>query len=152
LPESLRFTAVVATEGGRVFISLPFDPAAAWGVRDRYHLAGTVDGHAWRGPLDREGLQWVVRLGPAWRREHALTPGAPVEVVLAPEGPQMDNVGADVAAALEAAPEARAIFESLPSFYRRNFLRWIDSAKRPTTRAARIAEMVTLLRQGRRER
>lgn len=72
--------------------------------------------------------------------------GAEVEVVLAPEGPQSRNIGADIAAALEAEPEALGFFEGLPSFYRQNFIRWIDGTKR----AARIAEAVRMLRDGRR--
>ena len=49
-------------------------------------------------------------------------------------------------------PAARRLFESLPTFYRKNFLRWIESAKRPETRARRIAETVATLKAGKRER
>ncbi len=44
-----RFRAVVAQEGSRTFIALPFDPNAVWGVRQRYHITGTVDGCEIRG-------------------------------------------------------------------------------------------------------
>jgi hypothetical protein len=37
---------------------------------------------------------------------------------------------------------------SVAPFYRKNFLRWIDQAKRSETRAARIAEMVKMLEGG----
>lgn len=40
-------------------------------------------------------------------------------------------------------------FQSVAPFYRKNFLRWIDQAKRPETRAGRIAEMVKMLEEGR---
>ena len=62
--------------------------------------------------------------------------GAEVEVVLAPEGPGRGTMGKDVDAALDAAPDARAFFESLPTFYRKNYARWLDSAKRPETPGA----------------
>jgi len=62
------------------------------------------------------------------------------------------GLGQDVDAALDAAPDARAFFESLPTFYRKDYARWLDSAKRPETRARRIEEFVALLRAGRRER
>jgi uncharacterized protein YdeI (YjbR/CyaY-like superfamily) len=58
----------------------------------------------------------------------------------------------DIADAIAADPMARATFEALPTFYRRNFLRSIDHAKRPDTRAKRIAETVAILHEGRRER
>ena len=49
-------------------------------------------------------------------------------------------------------PAAARFFDSLPSFYRNNHARWIESAKRPDTRAKRIAEVVDLCARGKRER
>ena len=46
----------------------------------------------------------------------------------------------DLAAALEAAPPARAHWDAFPRSVRRGVLEWIVNAKRPETRAARIAE------------
>jgi uncharacterized protein YdeI (YjbR/CyaY-like superfamily) len=68
--------------------------------------------------------------------------------VLEPDGPQSEGLAADITTALEASPEAETFFQSVAPFYRKNFLRWIDQAKRPETRAARIAEMVTMLEVG----
>lgn len=147
-----RFQGAVAELGSRTGVVLPFRPEEAWGLRQRYHLAGTVGGRRWRGALEIDGDRFFVPLGPAWRRDNGIAAGQAVEVELSPEGPQADSAAEDVAGALAAEPEARAFFEGLPSFYRKNFMRWIDSAKRPATRAARIAEMVALLKEGRRER
>jgi uncharacterized protein YdeI (YjbR/CyaY-like superfamily) len=73
--------------------------------------------------------------------------------VLYPEGPQRANLAPDVAAALDTAPDAAAFFDSLAQFYRRGYLRWIDATKRsPEKRAARIAEMIELLKAGIKER
>jgi len=94
-----------------------------------------------------------ILLGPSWRRDCGITPGDVVEVELAPEGPQRTGLAPDVAAALEAEPEAAAFFDSLAQFYTRAYLRWIDATKRrPELRAARIAEMVELLKAGHKER
>jgi hypothetical protein len=60
-------------------------------------------------------------------------------VVLEPEGPQRADLATDIAAALDAAPEAAAFFDSLAQFYRTAWLRWIDSTKRrPDQRPIRI--------------
>jgi uncharacterized protein YdeI (YjbR/CyaY-like superfamily) len=74
-----------------------------------------------------------------------------------PEGPQTaalsaESGSADIGDALQREREVSAFFDALPTFYRKNFIRWIESAKRPETRAARIAEMVELLKDGKRER
>ena len=55
-------------------------------------------------------------------------------------------------AAFAAEPAAARFFDSLPSFYRNNYARWIEGAKRPETRAKRISELVDLTRRGIRER
>ncbi len=74
-----------------------------------------------------------------------------MEVVLAPEGPQAEDIGPDFAAALGAEPAALGFFLGLPTFYRRNYARWIGGAKRAPTRAARIAEAIRLWRAGQRQ-
>lgn len=73
--------------------------------------------------------------------------------MLEPEGPQRADLAPDIAAALDAEPDAAAFFDSLAQFYRKAWLRWIDSTKRnPEQRPARIAEMVRNLIEGRKER
>ena len=84
--------------------------------------------------------------------DRASAPGDEVEVVMAPEGPRTSTMGADVEAAFAAEPAAARFFDSMPSFYRNNVARGIESAKRPETRAKRIAEAVELAKQGKRER
>jgi hypothetical protein len=149
----MTFTAVLKPRaGGGVRIHLPFDPDAARGSRGRHSVSGTIGGHPVRGPLTRAGTECVLDLGPTWCREPDVAPGTTATVVLAPEGPQLDAMADDLADAIGADPAARATYEALPTFYRKNFLRWIDGAKRPETRARRIADTVSVLREGRRER
>ena len=146
------FKATVAANDGKVFIAVPFDPNEAWGARQRHHITGAINEHRIRGELHQDGDRYYYPLGPAFRRDTGIQTGDKVVVTLAPEGPQQDNMAQDITTALAAQPNALAFFESLPTFYRKNYIRWIDSAKRPETRAAHIAEMVTLLKAGKRER
>jgi uncharacterized protein YdeI (YjbR/CyaY-like superfamily) len=74
-------------------------------------------------------------------------------VKLVPEGPQSETLAADIAGALGAEPDAARFFDGLATFYRKNYLRWIDATKRsPEVRAQRIAELVQLMKAGRKER
>ncbi|MGN6500288.1 MAG: YdeI/OmpD-associated family protein, partial [Tsuneonella sp.] len=54
----------------------------------------------------------------------------------------------DFAAALSADPKARAAFEGFPPGARREYLEWITEAKRPETRAKRIAQAAEWLAEG----
>ena len=147
-----RFTGTLTESGTRAFVELPFDPDEAWGAKDRHYVAGRVGGRPFRGVLDRTALGFVLPLGPTWRRDNGIEPGASSTSTVAPEGPLVESLDADIASALDAEPKAGALFRSVAPFYRKNFVRWITSAKRPETRAARIAEMVTLLAAGKIER
>ncbi len=137
---------------GGVALKLPFDPAAEWGERERYDVTGDVNGYKVRGKLVLRPGGYYLELGPAWCRDQGLGGGELATVSLQPEGPQVAAMDDDIAAALSAAPAARRFFESLPTFYRKNFMRWIGDARRPETRARRIAELVELLSAGKRER
>lgn len=149
-----KFTATLVGDArGRVFVPLPFDPDEAWGPKPRHHVAGTVDGVGVRGVLEPTDSGPGLVLGAAWRRECGVEPGEEVTVGLHAEGPQRSDLAPDVAAALDAEPAAAEFFDSLAQFYRRGYLRWIDATKRrPEVRAARIAEVVELLKAGRKER
>ena len=59
----------------------------------------------------------------------------------------------DIAAALDASPQASAAFDALAQFYRKAFLKWIDGTKkRPDERARRITHMVSQLEAGNKTR
>jgi uncharacterized protein YdeI (YjbR/CyaY-like superfamily) len=77
--------------------------------------------------------------------------GDVAEVALSPEGPQAESLAEDIAAALRAEPKASAFFDSLQTFHRNNYMRWLDSAKKPETRAKRVREMVAMLLRGERK-
>lgn len=56
----------------------------------------------------------------------------------------------DLAAALDARPEARQFFDAMPAGARKQHLWFVISAKRPETRAARIEKVVHATAEGRR--
>jgi hypothetical protein len=147
-----RFNTIVAKEGSRTYIAIPFNPNEVWGVKQRHHITGSINGCTIRGSLGSDGSQYFLPLGAAWRRDNGVEAGAEVQVVMMPEGPQADTLAPDILAALESQPQARAFFESLATFYRNGYVRWIESAKRSETRSARIAELLSLLKAGKKQR
>lgn len=147
-----RFVTRIATEKkGQRSVVVPFDPNRVWGEKATHHVRGTIDGTPWRGPLQRAGKKYILALGPAWVRDAGIDLRGEVTVALDAEGPQRDDLAPDVEAALAAAPEASRFFDALATFYRTTYLRWIDATKRHV-RAERIAELVTLLEAGHKQR
>ena len=146
------FTAMLTSAGTSAYIVLPFDPVAVWGARPRYHVTGTVAHIAVRGALTQIDGHNALKLGPAWLRDCGISLGSHVTVTLTLEGPQADALADDIVTALNMHPSAKAFFDGLPTFYRKKYLRWIDSTKnKPDVRAQRIADMMTLLANGQRE-
>jgi hypothetical protein len=140
------------TEKGRVYVVLPFDPEQTWGLRARYHVRGTINGMGVRGALEQFGKGYFLPLGPAYRRGAGLRLGDLITVALMPEGPQSEALAADIVAALAAEPDAARFFNGLATFYRKNYLRWIDATTRsPDLRAKRIAELIEFMKAGKKE-
>jgi hypothetical protein len=103
--QAMEFDTVVVSEGrGRVLVPIPFDPDQLWGAKPRHHVAGTVNGVRVRAVIEvvDDGLGFI--LGPAWRRDCGIEAGERVTVHIAPEGPQRDELPADLAEALDANP------------------------------------------------
>jgi uncharacterized protein YdeI (YjbR/CyaY-like superfamily) len=73
---------------------------------------------------------------------------APTDNTYAPK-PEIPNLPAYIAKALKANPKAWSFFQKLAPTYRRHFVCWIHTAKRPETRENRIRESITLLAAGR---
>jgi hypothetical protein len=148
------FKAIVTEDArSRVLVPLPFDPDAAWGNKRVHRVSGTVNGMPVRAVIEPVEDGSGILLGTAWLRGCGIRLGDQVEVTLAPEGPQRDDLPEDVAAALQAEPDAGAFFDSLAQFYRKAYLRWIDGTKRrPDERAARIERTVQLWKDGIKER
>jgi Bacteriocin-protection, YdeI or OmpD-Associated/Domain of unknown function (DUF1905) len=150
-----RFTTIITIDrGGRFHVPVPFDPDEAWGAKPRHPVAGSLAGHRLRGTVEHlpDGGHAIV-LGPSWCRDSGIADGDEVDAELVPEGPQRGDLAPDIAAALDASPQAAAFFDALAQFYRKGYLRYIDATKRrPEQRPLRIAEVIALLEAGQKER
>ena len=95
------FVAVVlAGPKRRVSIPLPFVPDETWGAKTDHHVAGTINSMAVRAVAESLGGFGIV-VGPTWRRDCGTDVGDEVSAVLAPEGPQRDDLGDEFRIALE---------------------------------------------------
>lgn len=144
-------TVIVTAADGTVYLPIPFDPASVWGpVR---HLGGSLNARHFRGVLQTIDGRPGLPLSPLWRRDCGIHAGDRVVVVLTAEGPIRQDMDDDVTAALSTEPAAAAFWDALAPFYRKAYQRWIDGTKRrPALRAARIAELVLLMKAGVKER
>jgi len=140
---------ITADPRGHAVVAIPFDPDKAWGAKAVHHVAGTVNGCRVRVTLAPGDGGWAFTLNPSRMRGTGAEVGSEAAIELTPEGPQRGDLADDIAEALAATPAAGAFFDTLAQFYRRAYLRYIDATtRRPDLRAARIAEVVSLLADG----
>jgi hypothetical protein len=79
----------------------------------------------------------------------ALVEAGPAPSAKKPPKPELP-VPDDLRAAIDARPEAAAVFAGFPPGCRREYVEWVCQAKRPETRAARVAQTVEWLAEGKR--
>jgi hypothetical protein len=153
-PPVLRFTARLpedpeTTKGGSgILLDVPKPVGEK--LRDMPKVEGTINGHPFRAPLEPNpaGGRYL-KVNNAMRRGAGADPGDTVE--LAVLGPEPDPKGpADLRSAFASAPEAKEVWKELTTMGRQDWVRWIEGAKTPETRARRIKRTVDQLSEGKR--
>jgi hypothetical protein len=135
-------------------ILVPFDVQKVFGTRARVPVCGTINGFPYRGsvfPMG-DGRHYMV-VNAKIRAGANLKGGETVSVTMGrDEEPRTVEPSADFARALKANGRARATWDALSYTHRREYAQWIEEAKKPETRARRIAKAVEALGAGKKER
>jgi hypothetical protein len=119
-------------------------------LRGMTKVEGTMNGHPFRAALEPKtsGGHWQ-RVNTAMREGAGADVGDTVKLAIL--GPEPEpTVPADLRVALTASQKAKTLWKDLTPIGRRDWIRWIDSAKRPETRARRITRTVEQLSSGKR--
>ena len=139
---STTFTTTIVRDGSTCFIPLTFDPREVFG-KVRAPVKVTVNGYTYRSTIAAMGGPPCIPLRKSNREAAGLGGGETVEVTLDLDtGKRAVAVPADLARALEAAPPAWARWHELSYTHQREYVEAIAEAKRPETRARRVAAAV----------
>jgi len=152
MADAHRFEAELRASGrgGGTLLDVPQNISEALAQRGRVPVRVSVNGVAFRGSLMPTGDGGhVLGVTKALLAEAGVAQGDTVSVELARDDePRTIEPPADLAAALAAAPEARSMFAGLSYTHRREYVRWIEEARRAETRTRRVGKAVELLRDG----
>ena len=110
----------------------PRTARSAWSARNVAHIGRLID----QGRMHAAGLAAVERARADGRLDAAYA------------GPATIEIPDDLASALADSPDAAAMFETLTSQNRYAVLYRLQTAKRPETRARRLAQFVDMLARG----
>jgi hypothetical protein len=142
----LRFEAEIADLPPALGFDLPFDPKAELG-QVRAPVRVTIGDFTFRTRVVSMGGRVMIGLNREAQAGSGVAPGDRVTVDLElDDEPREVEVPGDLAAALD--PEARTFFDSLSYTHRKEYVRWIEEAKRDATRRRRIEKAAAMLAQG----
>src|SRR5829696_6967461 len=121
--------------GGKTATGLPVpaDVVEALGAGRQPQVRVTVNGHAYGSRIAVRGSEFLIPLSAEHRAAAGVAAGDEVEVAL-DTAPRELEVPADLAAALAAAPEAKAFFDSISYSRKRRFVLGVEGAKTEATR------------------
>ena len=155
----IRFSAtlfrpvVTAKAVSWTFLNLPKEASAKLPSRGMSSVAGTFNGMAFRATLepDGQGGHWL-KVDRKMREAAGAEAGDVVTLEIAPVAAEPEpRVPADLRKALAAAPaKARAAWSDITPIARRDWIQWIESAKREETRLKRIESACDMLAKGKR--
>jgi hypothetical protein len=150
-PQPFRVCLRDAGGGGAVF-DLPARVAAALGERMRPPVTVAIGDYTFRTTVAVYGGQPMIGVNKGHRAAAGIGVGDTFDVLVAlDEEPRVVEVPTDLAQALAADGAAQVAFDKLSYTHRREYVEWIAEAKRPTTRARRVAETVDRVRAGTRK-
>lgn len=125
-------------------IEVPFDPKDVWG-KTRVPVKATVNGYQYRTTIAKMGGRFLMPFAKEHRDASGLAAGDAIEVTLVEDTAERTvAVPEDLAAALKRA-KLRGAFDALAYTHRKEHVRAIEEAKKPETRARRIAQAIEII-------
>jgi hypothetical protein len=144
-------TTVVQSGKTATGLQVPDDVVAALGGGKRPPVTVTLGGYGYRTTVAPMGGTFWIPLAAEHRAAAGLQAGQEVDVrVELDTAPRETPLPEDLAATLD--DDARAFFDGLAPSHRKEWVRWVEDAKKPETRAARVEKTAEALRAGRRTR
>ncbi len=144
-----KFRAVIEDAGGGgAYVSIPFDVEQIYGNK-RPKVKTTLQGVPYRGTLVRMGgPNHLLPVLKEIREKIGKSIGDEIEVEVEEDiEPRQVEIPQDLKDALADHPQALATFMGLSYTHQKEYVRWIEEARRTQTRQSRVAQTVEKLLQ-----
>ena len=143
------FTAVIQNAGGGgAFVEVPFDVEAAFGSK-KPRVKVLIEGVPYRGTLVRMGTEChLLLILKSIREQVGRTFGDEIKVTVeADVEERVVTVPAELRRAFRSEKEAKAVFEKLSYTHQKEYVTWINEAKKDETRQNRVAKTIEMLKK-----
>ena len=146
------FTATIQNAGGGgAFVDVPFDVEEAFGSK-KPRVKALIEGVPYRGLLVRMGgPNHMLIILKGIREQIGKTFGDEVTVTVEPDTePRIIEIPKDLGKELKKDQEAKAFFDKLSYTHQKEYVRWVEEAKKEETRQNRILKTIEMLKKGKR--
>ena len=143
------FTAIIQNAGGGgAFVEVPFDVEATFGSK-RPKVKALIEGVPYRGTLVRMGSEnHILIILKGIREQVGKTFGDEIKVsVEADVEERVATVPAELKRVFKSDKEAKSAFEKLSYSHQKEYVKWIEEAKKAETRARRVEQAIQLLKE-----
>jgi hypothetical protein len=147
------FTAILKRPEGVgtwTYIDLPFDVTLLYGVKGQVKVKGTLNEQPFHGSAmpHGDGTHYVV-INKALRDTVGVHQGDSVQVSIEPDMEDRNlTLPLDLVNALGRDERAKAAFDKLSYSHQKEYVEWIEGAKKAETRQTRIAKALVMLLNG----
>jgi hypothetical protein len=141
--------AIQNAGGGGAFVEVPFDVEAAFGSK-RPKVKAMIEGVPYRGLLVRMGgPNHMLIILKGIREQIGKTFGDEINVSVELDTEErVIEIPKDLLKELKKDREAKAIFEKLSFTHRKEYVTWINEARKEETRQKRILKTIEMLKKG----
>lgn len=144
-PPTKTFTTQIVRDGAMCFIPIPFDPAPIFG-KLRAPVTVKIKGHTYASTIASMGNGPCLPLRKSNREAAGLEGNETVRVTISLDTSKRTiTPPPDLARALRAAPPAWPRWQELSYSHQREYAEAVLEAKKPETRARRIAQAVSAI-------
>lgn len=143
------FTAVIHNAGGGgAFVEVPFDVEKEFGSK-RPRVKAMIEGVPYRGILTRMGTEChLLIILKDIREQIGRTFGDEITITVEPDvEPRIIVIPAELKKAFKVEKEAKAFFDKLSYTHQKEYVNWINEAKKEETRQNRIVKTIDMLKK-----
>lgn len=151
--KATEFKAVILQNGelNAAFIEFPFSAEEVFGKKGQIKIRAVFD-HVveYRGSLVRMKSDFhILGLPREIRKQLGKTFGDEVAVSLAEDKEERTvEISEDIASVFNENPDAKKLFDAMSYTHKKEYIRWIEEARKPETRESRKTKMIQMLLEG----
>ncbi|UWX59753.1 YdeI/OmpD-associated family protein [Chryseobacterium oranimense] len=153
MKQKIEFTGIIKQNGSMnaAFVEFPFSTEDLFGKKGQVKIKALFDNKVeYRGSLAKMKSDChILGLTQDIRKQLGKTFGDEVLVSLIEDKEERTvDIAEDIAIVFNENPDAKNLFDAMSYTHRKEYIRWIEEAKKPETRENRKAKMMQMILEG----